>query len=66
MKILSFPDQCKIATTKALCQHYKALRQEEQTVQTQLEAIRQELTQRGFFPSKEEIENLWRKYNASK
>lgn len=66
MKILSFQDQCKLASTEALCRSYKSLRRKEQAVQAQLETIRQELTERGFLPSKEEIEKLWREANASK
>lgn len=55
MKILSFSDQCKIASTEALCRRYKALRQEEQTIQARLDTIRQELIQRGILPSEEEM-----------
>lgn len=66
MKIVSFASQCHNDSTENLCRRYKNLRRKEDEIKAQLEAIRQELTQRGFLPSKEEIENLWRENNASK
>ena len=59
MKITSFADQCRNASTEALCRSYKSLRRQEDAVRAKLSSIRQELESRGFFPSKEEVTKIW-------
>lgn len=66
MKIVSFTDQCHNASTENLCRSYKNLRRREAEIQAQLEAIRQELTNRGFLPSKEEILKIYEEHHDHK
>lgn len=66
MKIVSFAIQCHHDSTENLCRRYKNLRRKEAEIQAQLEAIRQELTDRGFLPSKEEILKIYEEYHDHK
>ena len=66
MIIKLFSDQCHNASTENLCRSYKNLRRKEVEIQTKLECIRQELTQRGFFPSKEEVLKIWEDANGKR